>query len=105
MLPVSLDCPCLIDPSLVYPMLPVSLDCPCLIVLPLVSRGRAIKHGQSRETGSIGYTRRRAIKHGQSRKTGNEVKATFYTLEGLFSCSLAFTTFRFMLNLLIKHID
>ena len=31
----------------------------------------AIKHGQSRETGNIGYTRRRAIKHGQSRETGN----------------------------------
>jgi hypothetical protein len=34
MLPVSLDCPFLIDPllfHLVYSMLPVSLDCPFLI--------------------------------------------------------------------------
>ena len=44
MLPVSLDCPFLIDPSLsltfiylVYPMLPVSLDCPFLIDPSVVS--------------------------------------------------------------------
>jgi hypothetical protein len=32
MLPISLDCFCFAGPHLVYPMLPVSLDCPFLIV-------------------------------------------------------------------------
>jgi hypothetical protein len=37
-------------------MLPVSLDCPVFIA-PLENTEGAIKTGQSRETGNIGYTR------------------------------------------------
>jgi hypothetical protein len=46
---------------LVYPMLPVSLDCPFLIASSgfsnLWKTEEAIKNGQSKETGNIGYTR------------------------------------------------
>jgi hypothetical protein len=41
---------------LVYPMLPVPLDCSFLLLL------RYYEKGQSRETGSIGYTRHRTNK-------------------------------------------
>jgi hypothetical protein len=36
MLPVSLDCVCLVFLRLVCPMLPVSLDCVCFVCLRLV---------------------------------------------------------------------
>jgi cytoskeletal protein CcmA (bactofilin family) len=82
MLPVTLDCPFFITPSvfsnIVYPMLPVTLDCPIFIGV--------IKNGQSRVTGNIGCTTLEktegVIKNGQSRVTDNIGYTTLEKTEG-----------------------
>jgi hypothetical protein len=82
MLPVFLDCVCLVFLRLVCPMLPVSLR-----------RGQT-KQTQSRETGSMGHTRRRKTKQAQCRETGNightrrrQIKQTQSRETGSFSTS------------------